>query len=255
VQIILEFIKFSKKDFQTMIQHKFKLKSAVFIYLLFASISCISERNYGPVETEIRDVGSFNEIEVGSGINVFLTMGNNQSLQVETSEDLMEKLVTEVRGGKLKIYFEGNVYWVRTANVYVEAEEIKRINASGGSDVKGEDEIRSEELRLNASGGSDIRLRVNVDELDVEVSGGADIELIGTANYMEANTSGGSDLKAYDLVARVAQLEASGGSDIKITVEDEIKARASGGADIKYAGNPRKVNINDSSGGDVKAVN
>jgi len=238
-----------------MIQYKFKLPSAVFIYLLFASFSCISERNYGPVDTEIRNIRSFSEIEVGSGIDVYLTMGNNTNLEVETSEDLMEKLVTEVRGGKLKIYFEGNVYWVRTANVYVQVEEIKRINASGGSDVKGEDEISSEELRLHASGGSDIRLRVDVAELDVEVSGGADIELMGTANYLEASTSGGSNLNAYDLVVRFAQLEASGGSDIKITVEDEIKARASGGADIKYAGNPLKVNVNDASGGDVTRVN
>ena len=234
--------------------NKFNLTAVMFLVLLLTSSSCISERNYGPTERESRRIGNFSEIEVGSGINVYLSIGNSTSLEVETAEDLMEKLVTEVNGDKLKIYFKGTVFWVKTANVYVRAEEIIRINASGGSDVKGEDKITGRDLELNASGGSDIRLSVEVDDLEVEVSGGADIELYGSAEYIDASTSGGSDLKAYDLITQVARLEASGGSDIKITVEEEIDARASGGADIKYRGNPGITKTKDSSGGDVKRM-
>jgi len=233
---------------------KLNLTATVFLSLIFISFSCISERNYGPTEKESRKIGNFSEIEVGNGINVYLSIGNNTSLEVETSEDLMEKLITEVSGDKLKIYFKGSVFWVKTANVYVQAEEITRINASGGSDVKGEDKIISRNLELNASGGSDIKLSVEVDDLEVEVSGGADIELYGSAEYIDASTSGGSDLKAYDLITQVARLEASGGSDIKVTVEEEIDARASGGADIKYRGSPSQINTRDSSGGDVNKV-
>ena len=232
-----------------------QISLAISLFLSLSSFSCITERSYGPVERESRNIGEFSEIEVSHGINVFITMGNRPSLEVETSEDLMENLITEVRGDKLKIYFEGNFIWVKTANVYVQAQKLNKISASAGADVVGEDEIRGRDLELKASGGSDIKLEVDVDNLEVDVSGGADIELTGAANYLEASTSGGSDLKAYELITQSARLEASGGSDIKVYVEEDIDARASGGADIKYRGNPQNVQSRDSSGGDVSKVN
>jgi hypothetical protein len=232
-----------------------QISCAIFAFFSLSGFSCITERSYGPVERESRNIGSFSEIEVSHGINVFITVGNRTSLEVETSEDLIKKLITEVRGDKLKIYFDGNFIWAKTANVYVQAEEISKISASGGADVIGEDEITGRDLELSASGGSDIKLEVDVDNMEVEVSGGADVELSGRTNYLEANTSGGSDLKAYDLIAQTSRLEASGGSDIKVFVEEDIDARASGGADIKYRGNPKNVQTRDSSGGDVTKVN
>jgi len=233
----------------------YNLSVAILFLFTIGNFSCISERNYGPVETETRRIGDFNEIEVSHGINVYISMGNGPSIEVETSEDLMDDLITEVRGDKLRIYFDRNFIWVKTANVFVNVERLSRINASGGSDVRGEDEIRGRDLVLNASGGSDIVLEVDVDNLEVEVSGGADIELAGLANYLEANTSGGADLRAYELTTKIARLDASGGSDMKVFVEEELEARASGGADIKYRGNPKNMDIQDSSGGDVTRVN
>jgi hypothetical protein len=230
---------------------------SVKIILLFVLISssCISERNYGSVKTETRRVRDFTGIEVSHGIDVYISMGDHTSLEVETGEGLMEDLITEVRGDILKIYFDENFVWVKTANVYINAESLSRISASGGSDVKGEDKLRGRDLELSASGGSDIRLKVDVKNLEVEVSGGADVEVAGTANYLEASASGGADLRAYELMTQIARLEASGGSDIKVHVEKEIQARASGGADIKYRGNPKIRNVKDSSGGDINSVN
>jgi hypothetical protein len=92
-------------------------------------------------------------------------------------------------------------------------------------------------------------------DLEVDVSGGADVILIGSTEYLKAETSGGSDLKAMDLIAQRAELRASGGSDIKIHVEDELDAKASGGADIIYTGNPGIVNTSTSASGDIKQRN
>jgi hypothetical protein len=49
-----------------------------------------------------------------------------------------------------------------------------------------------------------------------------------------------------------ADLESSGGSDIKVTVEEELTARASGGSDIEFKGNPRIVDTNTSSSADIR---
>lgn len=217
--------------------------------------SCIGSRDSGPAEKEIRKVADFDGIDVSSGIDVFLTMGSHEFVEVDANEDLLEHLVTEVRDGTLKIYFDKSFIWNKSAKVYIEVKNINRISASGGSDVIGRNVIESGDLELKASGGSDIKLEVKTKNLKVEVSGGADIMLSGYTDQLHASSSGGSDLKALDLIAKRAQLEASGGADIKVHVEDEIDAKASGGADIAYRGNPKVINSITSSGADITPSN
>lgn len=235
--------------------HTINISTAFLFLMTLSCFSCIGNLNYGPVERETRKVGTFSEIEVSHGINLYLTSGKNNRLEVETAEKYLDRLVTEVKGDKLKIYFSGSFMMPTTANVYLEASSVSSIKASGGSDVIGENTLHTEELELVASGGSDIRLEVETDYLKVNVSGGADIILSGTANFLEAVTSGGGDLKAFDLIIQNAKLRASGGSDIKVYVEDALEAHASGGADIRYKGNPRTIDSRNSAGGDVSKVN
>ena len=216
--------------------------------------ACINGQNFGPSIKENRKVKSFDEIEVSHGIDVFLTMGSEELLEVEAPEGLLKDLKTEVKGDKLKIYYDRSFSWNNETKIYLQARRVKKINVSGGSDLKGEDLLDSDNLELNASGGSDIHLDVSVGDLEVEVSGGSDIVLSGDAVFIKAETSGGSDLKAFDLTVGRAELDASGGSDIKITVEDELKAKASGGADIDYKGNPNVIETDASSSGDIKKV-
>lgn len=230
------------------------LHTSLFILLLFITQgnSCLEGKDYGPKVKETREVADFDEIEVSNGIDVYLTMGSREHLEVEIPEDLLKDLVTEVRGGKLKIYFDRSFNWNNETTVYLQAKKIKKINISGGSDLIGENLLESKNLELNASGGSDIKLEIQVEDLEVEVSGGSDIVLSGVADFLIAESSGGSDLKAFELITARADLDASGGSDIKVTVEEELDASASGGADIEYMGNPNLLNTNASASGDIK---
>ena len=225
--------------------------SLILCFFIILGFSCIGQRDYGPIVEETRKVDSFEEIEVSHGIDVYLTMGSDEDLRIEAPEDLLEYLVTDVKGKKLSIYFDRSFTWDSDTKVYVEADHIEKISTSGGSDVKGENRLKTKHLELKASGGSDIYLTVKTNNLEVETSGGADIILDGETERFKASSSGGSDIKAFDLVVQRAHLEASGGSDIKVTVEEEIDARASGGSDIEYRGNPSVVDTNTSSSGDI----
>jgi hypothetical protein len=67
------------------------------------------------------------------------------------------------------------------------------------------------------------------------------------------DASGGSDFKGYDLVAEVCELEASGASDIEITANREISARASGASDILYRGKPAVKEAKSSGASSVRS--
>jgi hypothetical protein len=245
---------------QSFIEMK-KLKSILHIGTLaiimfaFLEYSCSGGREYGPVEKESREVSGFDVIHVSSGIKVYLTMGSAEVVEVEAEKELLEHLVTEVRGGMLKIYFDQSFAWNKSTIVYIEGKNITRISASGGSDVIGRNAIESSDLDLKSSGGSNIKLKVKTKSLVADLSGGADITISGFTDQLQARSSGGSDLKALELIAKKARLEASGGADIKVHVSEQIDANASGGADIAYRGNPEVLNSKTSSGAGIMKKN
>ena len=76
-------------------------------------------------------------------------------------------------------------------------------------------------------------------------------KITGKAKYFSASASSGSDIVARDFETEKCQVKASSGSDATVNVSDELIAKASSGADIRYYGNPRTKDTNESSGGDI----
>lgn len=211
-------------------------------------------------ESEQRDLDGFSEVAVSSGINLEIRQGENFAVEVDSSEGDVDNIVTEVVGDTLRIYVDrswtswltsGFLDWFDDYDVAVSLPELTALRASGGADVNGSGIFTGARLELRSSGGSDIELTVEVDSVDVTTSGGSDISLAGSANRASARTSGGSDLDASRLSVKDADLTSSGGSDIDMTVTAKLDAKASGGSDIVYSGDPELGDIDTSGGAEV----
>jgi hypothetical protein len=152
-----------------------------------------------------------------------------------------DRIVTEVRDGVLNIYLDDKFHWDwgwhnRKLKAYVSCKALDQLMASGGSDVYIDQSIKSPKLDLHLSGGSDLHGKMEIGELKVGQSGGADVYLSGTATQLYVHVSGGSDFHGYDLATDDCHAQASGGSDVYVTVNKELDATASGGSDIHYKG-------------------
>jgi hypothetical protein len=208
------------------------------------------------VDTEIRNVSGFIGIKSSNGIDVFISQGTTERVEVKADAETMKHLKTVVKDGVLEIYMEkdwslGWSSWKsRVTEVHITAKTINSIVASSGSDVKSVTKIKSNKLSTKSSSGSDLTLDVEANELTCESSSGSDSKLSGTAKTVYLKASSGSDIDAFDLTAEVCTAEASSGSDINISVSKQLKADASSGGDISYRGNP-SVSKEESSGGDV----
>ncbi len=206
----------------------------------------------GDVRKEERKATPFTGIRTSSGIDVFLSQGNGHSIVVEADENLIEYIVTEIDNGILRVYPDNiNVRGRRTMKVYVTMEEVEYLHTSSAGDIIGETPVRAESLKISTSSSGDVKLEVYATELLLKTSSAGDITLKGTADYVDASTSSAGDIKAYDMEVREADLRASSAGDIKITVTERMKARASSAGDIHYRGNPQYVDAKSSSGGDV----
>ncbi|TLX76921.1 DUF2807 domain-containing protein [Labilibacter sediminis] len=207
----------------------------------------------GQAEREVRKVKSFNSVSANSGIDVFITQGSEQSVEVEASKNSIHRIITEVKGETLHIYVKGSFKWNSKdiKKVYITAPEFKSISAGGGADVRGVSSVKAEILSLNSSGGADIYLSVETTTLKLNCSGGADISVNGTTEQLRAVASGGSDIKADKLMAKYVDVSASGGGDAHVFASEKIVANASGGGDVHYTGSPKEKDISESGGGDV----
>ncbi|HVG16073.1 MAG TPA: head GIN domain-containing protein [Chitinophagaceae bacterium] len=215
-------------------------KLILFSSIILASLFTSAQTTVYDANAVLREAKGFNSIEVSDGIDLHLSYGE-EAIAVSASEaKFRDKIVVAVQNGILKLsYDESNKFSVngkRNLRAYVSFRSLKAISASGGSDVVIEGSLKANNLSINISGGSDFKGAVEVENLVIDQSGGSDVTISGKAKALSINSSGGSDFNGYSLVAEVCDVEASGGSDVEVTANKEITARASGASDITYKG-------------------
>lgn len=206
-------------------------------------------------KTEDRNLSGFEAIKVSSGIDLYITMGDTESVKIVADDDIIDKIATEVKDGTLKIYMKkGNWFnWGgnKTRKAYVTVKELVAVDASSGSDVRSENTLEGESLKVQASSGSDVELDVFYKNLWIDTSSGSDARLSGKVKTLNAEASSGSDIKAQKLESKICKVRVSSGSDATVSVSDELYARASSGGDVRYYGNPDVRETDESSGGDI----
>jgi hypothetical protein len=208
--------------------------------------------------SEVRDLAAFDAIEVSGAVELVLRLGSELRVEVSSDGADLANLVTEVVRGTLRIRQEPRerrVFGFGGSDDYVvdvTLPELRALDASGGTDVRVDGAISGERLAVDASGAADVTLTVDVTDLEVNISGGSDLTLTGYANRLEVHSSGGSDLAAGRLAAASANVRSSGGSDVMLQVTERLVARASGGSDVVYRGDPPQVDVHESGGADIK---
>ncbi|MCW0481625.1 head GIN domain-containing protein [Gaoshiqia sediminis] len=233
-----------------------KLKN-LWLLLLFCSLSLGVNAAREKTDTQKRSVESFSKISVSSGIDLYLTQGNSEAIVVEANPDIIDKIITLVEDGTLKIYIKDNQNWNwgwnQSRKAYVTFDDLTALRASAGSDVYSQNAFKLDELDIDVSSGSDVKLEdLSARFMRIRTSSGSDAEVSGKTVDLVADSSSGSDLDCGNLVAEHVEVSASSGSDATVHVSGSLKARASSGADIRYKGSPTQKDIDESSGGDVK---
>jgi hypothetical protein len=216
-----------------------------------------AQKTVNDPNAEKRNITGFHGIDVGGGIDLYLSSGEEAVAVSAGNDEARDRIKTEVKDGILRIWYKWDgklkIDWKnRKLRAYVSYKQLDRLHASGGSDVFSDGSIKTAELDMHASGGSDIKVSVEVSELKANASGGSDIIISGTAKNIDIDASGGSDFKGYELQTENCKANASGGSDIFITVNKELTVDASGGSDVHYKGTGLIRDIKSNGGGSVK---
>jgi hypothetical protein len=227
----------------------------LFIASLFTSCSIdVFNRvngNRNVLVKERKPQENFSGITVSTGIDVFISQGNKNSITVEADENLHDIIITEVNNGVLKIYSDKNIWKAKARKVYVTIENLTLLKATSGSGVRSETIIKTNEISITATSGADVNIEIDAQSIATSTTSGADIKIYGATINHASNATSGSAIDAYNLKSENVIVKATSGADIHIYASKKIEAKATSGGAIDFRGNPTVINKKTNSGGSV----
>ena len=200
---------------------KFLLISLISI---FALTSCNWHRIYGngSTKTEMRDVAAFEAITCDGGYEVQINCQEKQSLSIETDENLLPLIKTEVHGNMLHIDTKGNLFPTKKIRIAVSVPNITEFTSNGSTDGN----INN----LNNSG------------LDINIHGSGNLHLDGKSGTVHINSSGSSKIDAISLVSENSDIQINGSGNIQVSATNSLDVQINGSGTVKYKGEPKSVN-------------
>lgn len=234
--------------------------------LLYSSCSVTPVvQGNGDIATEGRELASFRSIEVEGAVDVTITYGAKQSVELRTDENLLDIITTEVSfDGELKIsstepYIASHRVTLEIVVPVLEGVEIEgsSIVKVGGTQLENND-VEKFTILIEGSGtfiiGSMVADYIGVrvegsgwvyfsdmqtDSVDVEVEGSGDVDLDGETQALKVVIEGSSTMTATDLIAEHADITVEGSGDVRVHVTSFLRATIEGSGAIRYKGDPR----------------
>ena len=212
-------------------------------------------RGNGNMITKTRTVGEFGKVAVGGSFDVKLVAGTEGKITIRIDENLLEYLVTKVEDGKLKIKWKKgiNISTRKGILITVPFKDIEGVSLSGSGDVYSEDTVKADKVRIALSGSGDLRVPVEAQEVSTAISGSGDINLSGVTQELKCSISGSGNIRAYELKSNNADVRIAGSGNIKIFVDQNLRARIAGSGNIRYKGNPKRQDTKVSGSGNVSS--
>jgi phage shock protein PspC (stress-responsive transcriptional regulator) len=216
--------------------------------------------HYGTGRKTLNGNEEFSEIEASGLFRVVVRQGDGYKAVAAARPGALDEVRLEVRGDRLLIRNRRNngVFSVFGNNrspilVTVTLPRLKRLELSAAcqADVSG---FRDEDLRVNASSAASARLAVDVPHLEIDLSSAAHAELTGSATELSVDGSSASSLNALGLRAGTASVDLSSGSEASVRATDLLKVDLSSGSQVKYAGNPTRIEKDLNSGSSLEQV-
>lgn len=206
------------------------------------------------VQTTItRTTESYDEISASGSFNVELVAGKEGTITISGDENIINHIVTEVNGSKLKIGFEKNKNYSYHSNIVITVpfEEISAVSFTGSGEITTKDTVKSADFEIKLTGSGDGDFSVDTKNLIASVAGSGDLKITGTTEELEAKVAGSGDLSCTKLIAQNAFVSVAGSGDLKVNCTNKLKASVAGSGNIHYKSKPETIDSKVTGSGDI----
>ncbi|HQT24734.1 MAG: hypothetical protein B7X86_16875 [Sphingobacteriales bacterium 17-39-43] len=206
-----------------------------------------------------RPVSGFSGITISGRHNVYITMGNTESLRLEGDATAINEIETKVEDGVLKIRNKKQMNtrsWNNTGkvNIYIQAKSLNNLVLSGSGNIEVNGKVKSANLSNTISGSGSITANIEVENYNAVISGSGEISAKGYAKNAKITIAGSGDFDGRNLKTSNSKAKVSGSGDISIIADKQLDAVVSGSGDIRYSGNAAVKSTKSGSGNISKGL-
>ncbi len=179
-------------------------------------------------------------IEINGGFELILSDDVDESnIIIEANENIHQYINTKYSSSDNLISFELSdkvkINDDLVLRLRVNGKNFNNLTANGGSLILIPNQVESTNYRITLSGGSLITAKLKCDKGYLSLSGGSRAYLEGSSVDLEVtDCSGGSFIDGYGFSCDNSTIKLSGGSEMRITVNNSITGECSGGSELLY---------------------
>lgn len=197
-----------------------------------------------------KNVGDFKALKVYDKIPVELIASSKNS--VEITGELENDVEVINKNGELKIKLSTlNLMQGNKVAVKVYYKSLYEIQASQGSMISANNEVKSSMLQITSNEGSSIKIPVNTKKLEVKINSGSEVILKGKADSQSVIANSGGQYYSKHLNSINASLTTNAGGIIEASATDSVDAKTRAGGSIVIYGNPEQQNVKKIAGGTI----
>lgn len=229
----------------------------------------------------------FTQLEIMDELEVSLMQTSTEGYRLKADSNLVDVIKFEVIEGTLKIYTTSRIVSSKKLEIYLTSTSLETITLGENSKLLGQNNLRLTSLEMLCSDGTDFDLDIQSSDLVLLMNGNAngklklrstdatmtlndnaylkgsissenfnltlnkraDMNIEGSSDHLNLIATGSSDVKAKNLKATNAMINASNTSDIYVYASKYLSIYAKGKSFIYVYGNPEiKVEgLNDKS--------
>ncbi|MBX2973835.1 MAG: DUF2807 domain-containing protein [Flavobacteriales bacterium] len=228
---------------------------AVCIALCVQACSFVNcEKGTGEVVRQPLAVAAFNGIHSFGALEVRITKAGALKVEVEGQANLFALLTSEVQDGIWRIGTTGCYSSTKPFIIHIATPGIDHVTIQGSGDVKSADTFTVDAFTAIVQGSGGIDMTVEARSVTAVVQGSGDIDLKGRCVELDARLQGSGDINAGGVIAAFASASIGGSGDITVHATDELNATVQGSGDVRYKGEPAKLNKQVNGSGDVSAI-
>jgi len=192
-------------------------------------------------QTQIRNIGSFNVIEVHTAADVYLSQGETK-FEMKGTEDMMANIEVLVEGGKLIVKNKNDNSLGRGSNkvlLYIKTDSLTYLQHSGVGSIESSSILTYPNWKINTSGTNDASLEIRCNDFNYHQSGFGSVSIEGMAEHVGYSNSGAGSMDGSNLEAKNVDVNGSGAGSFYVYATEQLNINLSGAGSVNYKGNPR----------------
>jgi hypothetical protein len=206
--------------------------------------------------SEEKELDGVSRLQINGVFNLYLTQSDDESLTLDGSSELLEKLKVTQEGDLLILEmeeFNTGFFDSKDLRVNLSLSDLKELDFEGVGNVQTTKAFIIEEATIRGAGVGNLDLEFEAKELTVDLNMVGTMTLKGQADRVFLKNEGIGNLDAEKLIAGKMDLISSGIGKVEVHCVGDLSVQVDGIGKVSYSGNPNVIKKEISGIGKVEA--